>query len=200
MKERPILMNAFSVKAILAGHKTQTWRVIKPQPEWGEDGIFRYLGKHPFAGIKETFASWALVDCPYGQPGDRLWVRETRWINGSYVATEPAPFPNAGKTPSIFMPRWASRILLEVTGVRVERVQSIATDDCEAEGITGTTLASPIRGQPYEEYRTDDGLVYGTPQSAFAALWDSINAKRGYGWELNPWVWVVSFVRVEEAE
>jgi len=102
--------------------------------------------------------------------------------------------------PSIFMPRWASRITLEITDIRIERVQDIAPLDCEKEGIIGSTHASPVRGQPYEEYLNGDGLVYTDPKTAFANLWDSINEKRGYPWTQNPWVWCISFSVLDKEE
>ena len=163
------------------------------------------------------------IRCPYGAPRDHLWVRET-W---SYITLSEGEYTGAPDqrrrskdnvpvamlyradaerdgwereapwSPSIFMPRWASRITLEVTDVRVERVQEIAPADCEAEGITCETKATPANGLPYYECRNGDGLIYGDARSAFAGRWDSINAKRGYDWRTNPWVWVVTFERVE---
>ena len=130
--------------------------------------------------------------CPYGVPGDRLWVRETFYSNGMckntmschYRATYNGLFtPDTVPwkwTPSIFMPRWASRITLEITGVRVERVQDISEEDARAEGIP-------------DEYRAGHRIYY---RPRFKTLWDSINAKRGFGWDSNPWVWVVEFKRV----
>ena len=120
------------------------------------------------------------VICPYGKPGDELWVRET-W-NGTesegiaYRATDPQMDGEPWK-PSIFMPRWASRLQLVIKDVRVERLQDISIDDIYAEGA----------------YSINWGRMPGSEHKAFKALWDSINAKRGYGWETNPWVWVVEF-------
>ncbi len=161
----------------------------------------------PEGGFCAPSVATAFYRCPYGQPGDRLWVRET-W--GSPDADHPLvddghnPEPGdrvvyrANKSdnyqwsncdtfvwrPSIFMPKWASRILLEVTDVRVERVQEITIDDIEAEGV----------------YRIEDGQDCGRDTflntGNFLDLWDSINAKRGFGWNTNPWVWVVEFKRV----
>lgn len=161
--------------------------------------------------------------CPYGKIGDRLWVREMWYaefykaedIDGPsygyyeitnedrmkelctgiwYKSTFKIDIGNYIEkwTPSIFMPRWASRIDLEITDIRVERVQDIKPEDCEAEGIMGETKASPVRGLSYEIYKCQ-GLTYSTPRIAFENLWDSINAKRGYGWEVNPFVWCISF-------
>ena len=170
------------IRAILNGNKTQTRRVIKVQPD-----------KH---GDIYPYNDWkAMKKCPYGQSGDRLWVRETHRavLLGdqpflSYRATsdtdEPDRYPItvaqydsiAGKPgswrPSIFMPRWASRITLEVTCVNPQELQAISEDDAADEGI--------------ERHR-------GPYILDFAKAWDSINAERGYSWGSNPWVWVVKF-------
>lgn len=174
MKERPIIFNGEMVRAILDGRKTQTRRVIKPQP----DG--------PWAAPGRTM-------CPYGQPGDRLWVRETwahvpRTAYGSlgmqdpsdedmaaiYRATFDRSPPGTGWKPSIYMPKWAARIWLEIINVRVERVQEITNEGALAEGV--------------EEHQIPHTWM-------FRELWDSINAKRGYSWDSNPSIWVVEFRR-----
>lgn len=205
MKERPIIFSRPMVKAILGGQKTQTRRVIKPQPGPSEDGIFRYAGKSPFASLDNTkFVDWALRDCSFGIPGDRLWVRETHFIearnNGGFdywtgehdewqentgrvwyaVDGEPPEPCNHGwweKRPSIYMFREHSRILLEVTSVRTERVQDISHEDVCREG------------GPFGNSATSD--------EDFSIFWDSINAKRGFSWASNPWVWVIEFKVVE---
>jgi hypothetical protein len=170
--EKPILFSAPMVRAILEGRKTMTRRVVKPQPESDQDD--------GHAGL--------IQDCPYGQPGDRLWVRETFSTDGC-ACYEPCFCPSVWYKaddlsedkelqpkwcPSIFMPRWASRIILEVTGVRVERLQEITNAGALAEGIEPSGVPRTYVGD-------------------FAALWDSLNAKRGYGWDTNPWVWVIGF-------
>lgn len=191
MKERPIIFSGSMVRAILDGAKTQTRRVIKPQPN-----VFcKHLESKQTA---EGFCFGDMVDnymarCPYGIPGDRLWVRET-WQNVAdmnichpadgyvvYRATDPDWETMDGWRwrPSIFMPRSASRILLEITDIRVERVQDISWQNCVKEGYLG-----------------DMPMVDGKPW--FRKLWNSINAKRGYSWESNPWVWAIEFKRVEE--
>jgi len=198
MKERPILFNRPMVRAILEGRKTQTRRVASKQ----------VLSEcHPNS---MSFETW----CPYGKPGDRLWVREAwNWgfIDEDGIARYAGnrrgiPSQKSEKTfvvyaadgeenfykPSIHMPRWASRITLEVTGVRVERVQEITEDDARAEGVEPKPDA-------HIASRFARGEV-GPTQLEFYHLWDSINAKRGYSWESNPWVWVVSFRRVEEGQ
>ncbi len=101
------------------------------------------------------------------------------------------------KTSSRFMYKSLARYWFEVTQVRVERVQDITPEDCEYEGVNGVSLGSPVRGQPYEIYTINNGLNYGTPIEAFEALWDEINLKRGYGWDVNPFVWVYDFKRIE---
>lgn len=198
MRERPILFSAAMVRAILDGRKTQTRRVVQPPRGWGErypncdpysmpPSVWWWDGKHDHVGVRH--------ECPFGVPGDRLWVREsfmsapmeappesprrTRWdivyaAGGAEERMAPAAYNpmlyNYERwTPSIHMPRWASRITLEVVSVRVERVQSIAALDAAAEGTT---------------------------HSGFRLLWDSLNAKRGYGWDANPWVWRIEFRRV----
>lgn len=181
MKERPIIFSGDMVRAILAGTKTQTRRVIKPQP---------YRVHLPAIYCKRK-GQYGLDACPYGVPGDRLWVRET-WRDDSYDCewgtrmqySYRADFPHGDGggnwRPSIHMPRHASRILLEITGVRAEHLQDITNEDCYAEGITQEQANEQWYDGPH-------------PESVFANLWDSLNAKRGYGWDVNPWVWVIEF-------
>lgn len=210
-KERPIIFSDEMVRAILDGRKTQTRRVVKPHADWGD---------HPH-GIDlpaqmDAFAApdWRHTHCPYGKPGDRLWGREAHAVvpATAYAAShdDGVPLPHRvspdghmwavyrqGWTrcapgrwrPSIHMPRWASRILLEVTDVRVERVQDLSEQDAQAEGVVPADEPLDV---------DDAGIVTWAPshREAFAHLWDSINAKRGYGWASNPWVWVVGFKRV----
>lgn len=191
MAEKPILFNSEMVRAILDGRKTQTRRVMKPQPhypkQFGEDWIE--------TGNDNTFHY--RIKCPYGRPGDLLWVRETfcvvddsqfnglRWVDykatPKYEESDPAGWDNAPDDPealkwkpSIHMPRWASRITLRVTGVYVERLWQMSVSKMEAEGVM----------------EVDDNKH---PLTPFITLWNSINAKRGHSWESNPWVWVVEF-------
>lgn len=184
MADRPILFSWPMVRAILTGTKTQTRRVVKPAPDWKP------------------------VGCPYGQPGDRLWVRETHYLHGVWSVrkddggkrrwtfhpsrdmgvqfTEPNGFIKGRSTtvhgwyrrPSIHMPRWASRITLEVTGVRVERLQDISEADAIAEGVNNSLHL------PGGRFAREN----------FAHLWWTINGDGS--WEANPWVWVVEFRRV----
>lgn len=183
-KERPILFSGPMVRAILEGRKTMTRRVVNPQPaEW----------------ITKSKIELDLLAnrCPYGQPGDVLWVRETFRLPSGYDDATPEEIeaqicPSmvryladgdcdlSGKNrPSIFMRRCWSRILLEVVSVRVELVREITHADAIREGC---------RPHPAQESQSVNG--------DFERLWDSINAKRGYGWDANPWVWVVEFKRV----
>ena len=174
VKEKPILFKGEMVRAILADKKTQTRRIMKlkmpknAKKEVGEDySIVKYF-----------------VTCPYGKVGDRLWVRESfsaEYFNIFYKATEADPDKFKWK-PSIHMPRTACRIILEVLNVRVERVQDITGDDAVAEGVPCTKL-----GLTYEKNLC---------RAQFADLWNSINLSRGYGWDTNPWVWVVEFKRL----
>jgi len=251
MTERPILFSGPMVKAILDGTKTQTRRVIKPQPIV-EDGELRFPWASFFDfGHVHTFdkkgvggENWNAPDypnenkfaqalkrtpyknpCPYGIPWDELYVRETfRHFGNLYRrgmmyeqvtyqadgATREIPYfhtgdgktnpPvrkwwNTGKAPwtsGRFIPRRYSRIQLEITEVRVERVQDISEEDARAEGIE--MYPYPVACDMARHPKDDTRLV--SPQSAFASLWDSINSKRGFGWDINPFVWVISFRRI----
>ncbi len=239
MRTIPILFTGEMVRAILDGRKTQTRRVVKPQPvnedpsvKWG--WAWRKSSKEWFSGVHEYQLRKAFglaPHCPYGLPGDRLWVRETHvfessfgieldykppfddgrpvlweedeewgrwWTQPHYRATDPVPDlccessdePVCRWRPSIHMPRWASRITLEVTGVRVERVQEITEADAMAEGVNGGCLTC---GNP-DPCGCDDPNP--DHRESFIYLWNSINAKRGYSWASNPWVWVVDFEKV----
>jgi hypothetical protein len=191
MAERGILFSAPMVRAILAGTKTQTRRVVKPQPERDHRGVMMWpLGPHRRIGFEGKDVHPDLHEyCPYGVPGDRLWVREAWRAPSCIDDLMPSEIPagysisftanggqqyNGRPRPGMFMPRWASRITLEVTGVRVERLQDIRDDEAIAEGCTG------------------DGLI--DPSEEYAALWDSINGRGA--WATNPWVWCVSFRRL----
>ncbi len=199
-RERPILFSPPMVRAILAGTKTQTRRMVKGIPLlW----LSQSVGFTPeFVALPDNDA------CPYGEPGDRLWVRET-WspdppIDSSWASTEwngcgrridgvPERFQHPRFCnysadwlhgpivwrPSIHMPRWASRITLEVTGVRVERLQDISEADAMAEGAPWGACGSPQEG---------------SRKAGFAKLWDSINGPNS--WDANPWVWAINFKRL----
>ena len=182
-KERPILFSGEMVRAILDGKKTQTRRVAKGVAlEWLDD-----------AGFDPEFVAKDNDLCPYGKVGDRLWVRETHSIKEydfdyhvTYFADGETKifksnvsgmFTNKKTRPSIHMPRHFSRINLEITDIRVERIQDISDNDIESEGVE-------VFG---------DSIVRKT---LFTDLWNKINKKRGCGWDKNPWVWVVTFKRV----
>lgn len=193
MSERPILFTPDNIWAILAGEKWQTRRVIKPQPEGG-------IRRSPFvpSGIEDGHGYE--LSCPYGAPGDLLWVKEAWAVDGSVDEARAAYEDVMGGTPgngpyyradkvhegtgltwrnAMYMPRWASRLTLRITEVRVERVQDISPDDCRAEGARPMNEASLLWRE--------------TIRANYRTLWDSINTKRGYPWDSNPWVWVVSF-------
>lgn len=184
MKERPILFSAPMVRAILAGTKTQTRRVVKQHLERLGDGdwyAFDHKGLNYRVNARHTtVAAWAhlLQFCPYGQPGDRLWVREA-WSGADDPSHKHCVHYRADGEratrwrPSIHMPRWASRIALEITGVRVERLNDISEADCRAEGLGGTV------DRAHHWYRV---------------LWEQINGPGS--WDANPWVWVIEFKRV----
>jgi hypothetical protein len=197
MKERPILFSGPMVRALLDGSKTQTRRVVKPR----KDANFGcMLMPRELAG---EINQGEYSNCPYGQPGDRLWVRESLFLSTEtnrhhYSATgialpgvdyEAEPPPAIGlparSIPSIHMPRWASRITLEIVSVRVERLQDISEADAIAEGVTDT--GAIILGRMAED-------VTG-PIAEYAVLWESINGPGS--WDANPWVWVVEFKRVQ---
>lgn len=207
MKSRPILFSAPMIRAIFAG-KTQTRRPVKPTPAWGTPGQCCSITTEGRQGPLD-YGLWAHEGdsadgdarrCPYGAPSDQLWVREAFRIEqrgdrrtgkifdqvvyraDSRMRPE---FDPLRYKPSIYMPRAASRIALTVTDVRVERLQDIADDDCLAEGVYK-------HGQRWEV----EGLIATPlgPRDADRALWDSINGNGS--WNLNPWVWAVSFKRV----
>lgn len=224
MKERPILFGAPMVRAILNGTKTQTRRPMRDQVV--EPGIVRMARPGYCEIVNGHGISIPGFSCPYGQPGDRLWVREAwadltethgqRWekLNPETRLYERGvhPFiwyradgdqPDAGSgannsekwRPSIHMPRPASRITLEITGVRVERLHDISEDDAISEGVERT-----VTGDGWRRYCDADMEMAGVPPVATArqsyfTLWNQIH---GHGtWTENPWVWVVEFKRME---
>lgn len=203
-KWRPIIMTGESSLAILADRKTQTRRVIKPQPKDDPSATMPWVDDGPSpSGAGRCGHSLSLSDCPYGVPGDRLWVRETWQYNphGGIVYKAGSGIVDCdgrGWRPSIYMPKVASRLALEVVSVRVERVQQISGPDAIAEGLAN------IPGDPLHE---PDGSVveglyrhYALYIERFRNLWDSLNAKRdggAYAWDKNPWVWVIEFKRIE---
>lgn len=208
MKERGMIFNGEMVRAILDGRKTQTRRIMAPQPA---DDIERGIFPNPeVIGWKSSrrhkHGSTTAHFCHYGKPGDRIWVRET-WAEAGasapdlklYRANYPEHVPSIYEnvppaeeirwTPSIHMPRTASRILLEITDVRVERLNSIHDVDAMREGIQNLTTCS------HADFGIPGVVNAQHPVRAFQLLWESI-----YGadsWRANPWVWVIEFKRVE---
>lgn len=220
MKSRPILFSGSMVRALLDGSKCQTRRIVKPQPPDDCGGIevgpyhptiIRRGEDEPgpeVFGAYSSDGSWG-VKCPHGQVGDALWVRET-WAHDAesleqcrashedafggsygpyYRATEGAPDTLKWK-PSIFMPRWASRITLQITGVRVERLQDISEADAMAEGAPSYEegVDSPPRDTEHEWSYT----------ASFQRLWESINGPGA--WATNPFVWVLEFTTISGAK
>lgn len=206
-RERPILFSEPMVRALLAGSKTQTRRVAKAALL--EDGSeFRDDDGWPLRYDEGTHTELRAAS-PYGLPGDRLWVREAwRTVAGAddipprdlmnveafthYEADSANPAGMGKLRPGMFMPRWASRILLEVTGVRVERLQDISEADARAEGIEERANAGrdPARWRVYghaDRYTSD-------PVESYRSLWESINGAGS--WDPNIWVWVVEFRRI----
>lgn len=214
--ERPILFSGPMVRAILAGTKTQTRRVVnlprnmEPLNEDGEFEIndsFDERGKRvdwPYAASKKTGCTTA-IECPYGVPGDVLWVREQfsyRDVDSNpsdlgvwYWADGPVPFGKWTRPkPSIHMPRWASRLSLLVKRVRVERLQNISIEDVLSEGPFGNSDGgSVVFGLSGMSYHFD--IESRLARAKFAAVWDTISARRGFPWSSNPWVFVVEFER-----
>ncbi|EPV8641717.1 TPA: hypothetical protein MI840_09930 [Klebsiella pneumoniae] len=208
MKERGMIFNGEMVRAILDGRKTQTRRIMKPQPEpcprgghWWPSNVFKTM-LHVEDEMQNGKGGWGgLVGdaCPFGDVGDRIWVRET-WAEAGasapdlklYRANYPEHVPSIYEnvppaeeirwTPSIHMPRWASRILLEITGVRVERLNSISDADAKAEGCCYG------RGGGIPDFAVN-------PADHFPTLWASIYGEES--WKATPWVWVIEFKRVE---
>lgn len=237
-KERPILFSGAMVRALLAGTKTQTRRVVKPQPAngWAFEAppVFgRITSPHPKRGkfgafirrgLDTDFPETDLIVCPYGMPGDRLWVRESwrpriihscgldacdcesvgvtyradgAWQGFGFQMHRPIPeewlMPQAaqrGDVPSIHMPRWASRILLEVVSVRVERLQDISEADAQAEGCDQLTW-NGIHGTAADLIDWPLKTVNRPWANGYALLWESINGDGS--WAANPLVWAVEF-------
>lgn len=199
----PILFSGPMVRAILAGTKTQTRRVVKRQGDMEFDSADPHYGPYWLAyAAGDATGEDAKVRCPYGAPGERLWVRETfaQDVAGcpggiSYRADHSDPRGDGPAhpmkwRPSIFMPRAASRILLEITDVRVERLQAISEAEARSEGITDGGCLNCGNSEPC-------GCPDPSPDArdAFAWLWQSINGS--HSWHANPWVWVVSFKRLQ---
>ena len=209
-KYKPILFTAPMVRAILEGRKSQTRRIVKVQPPTegytlstliDTTGPRRNIGKHHWLkndGFKVIDGSQPYFSVPYAI-GDRLWVKETYCYHDDLArCLYKADGINSLKwNQSIHMPRWASRITLEITGVRVERLQDISEDDAVAEGIE--IVGAKYNLNPYKNYmigRTGEMDMHCSCASrSYQTLFDSIHGPGS--WEKNPWVWVVEFKRVE---
>jgi hypothetical protein len=196
VKERPIIFSAPMVRAILEGRKTMTRRIVKPQPASGkmtmlyQDRPERHYDAMEVGGGENS----RFYRCPYGRVGERLWVRETCLRSGNeYMYSDDADYdicwPTKGDrvshwdiVPSIYMPRIASRLTLEITAVKLERLQDISPRDVASEGLMCGGFEGTI------SYALNCERV-------FAELWQSINGKDS--WAANPWVWCVSFKRVQ---
>ncbi|GKN94462.1 hypothetical protein [Klebsiella pneumoniae] len=217
MTERGMIFNGEMVRAILEGRKTQTRRVMKVQPESNQLGLLLItdstkrsdISKYHWAESNATgnHVRSKLFSCPFGAVGDRIWVRETwaeagasapdlKLYRANYPEHVPPIYENVPPaeeirwTPSIHMPRWASRILLEITDVRVERLNAISEEDARAEGIIDGGCLNCGEPEPC-------GCANPEPDAtdAFAYLWQSIYGQEN--WNANPWVWVIEFKRVE---
>ena len=223
IREKGLIFNSEMVRAILDGRKTQTRRPIKwKQTRFTEIGEREDGSKWPWSEDAEHACDF-WHPCPFGAVGDRIWVRET--FTGHYLDDDQiqdikdgrdkasslceyrADYPDGyqaadGWTPSIHMPRWASRILLEITDVRVEQLNAISPEDAESEGLERTNFTGfgdepglPSYPEPdvYFDPLKKQWKEY--PPEAFAGLWESIYGEES--WKANPWVWVIEFKRVE---
>jgi hypothetical protein len=250
VKERPILFSGPMIQAILQGRKTQTRRVVTPQPS---PRVARLVRSLAYAGWLEQYdngdplgvltggrpVQWTsngkAIKCPYGEAENRLWVREAWGAAGldpltqcwqiiyaaggdadksgdiaDYFVATPGKRPSNRLRSPIHMPRWASRITLEITGIRAERLQGISTSDCESEGVQYPCHESNTEGKvipllringrypPTDYLRAGVEYDHGSLMRAhFASGWDELNAKRGFSWESNPFCWVLEFKRLE---
>jgi hypothetical protein len=228
-KARPILFQPEMVRAILDGRKLMTRRVINPQPYKRTKGGHAWMwkradGRHipngprsVCGGSLETVISSIAEYCPFGQAGDRLWVRET-WVSSAYghlppnesgdlrieyIADRGVQYFHAAKEdgsvrfrtrervkrPSIHLPRWASRITLEITGIKVERLQDISEEDAAAEGLE-------TNGICFKDYSKHGSAICNqTARSSFFTLWEKIHGEEA--WDKNEWVWAISFRRIK---
>lgn len=199
MKEKPIIFSTSLIPSILNGSKTQTRRVIIPKlkkliHDW-DNAFVDSAGYKIYVPVRlpeePDFSDCRVtrIYCPY-EEGDTLWVRESFYTESGdiwYKADgQTAPMPIKWK-PSIFMPRWASRITLEITEIRIERLNQISESDVKSEGVPSYTLARGCLANPPQE-----------PRWKFIELWDSIYKK--YPWSGNSFVWVLSFERLKEKE
>ena len=208
MKERPIIFSAPMVRAILSGTKTQARRIVKPQPDLVVDGkpCIKSMDDMRYGRLAKV------LPCPFGATGDKLWGRESGWERpertphmmregadtwaryyydaDDFTEIEREQFKKWGfiRRPSIHMPRWASRLTLEVVSARVERVQDISEADAIAEGI--------VYSKAWDGFGDIDGRYFHCTDSrrSYEHLWDHIHGPAS--WDANPWVWVIEFRRI----
>lgn len=216
MKERPIIFSAPMVRAILSGAKTQTRRVVKPQPD------YRYGVLFPQGSSTGYSPDLLAGACPFGRPGDRLWVRETwKHIEGGAIydasggtidAFDPETIYRADRPnrsgpwiSPIHMPRWASRITLEITDVRVERLQDISEADAVAEGVRrgdgkwhALDDCEAVFLDEFGWFAPERYTRHNAPRHAFREAWEIISGPGS--WDANPWVWVIEFKKLEQQE
>lgn len=209
MKAIPILFSTPMVQAILDGRKSQTRRIIDPQPMLHNEIIklpmeIDQYGKEMEQWMKKGYKSivtsgpasgYVIPKCRYGQPGDVLWVRET-WAKNydgtfDYKAGYPFTSPQGGWKPNIHMPKAACRIFLEVKAIQVERLQDISNMNAMNEGIECLD-----HGVHWKNYLSDEISCFLNPKHSFESLWKSINGPES--WDSNPWVWVIDFKRIEK--
>jgi hypothetical protein len=233
MKERPILFSGDMVRSTLEGRKKQTRRVVKNRHndflQLFENGNSGYFLHH---NTCKSFCEFSCCDglSPFGDKGDRLWVRETWCADPKFDAVKPSLIQKGSDIwyraqadddiskwrPSIFMPRWASRITLEITGVRVEMLQDISEEDAVKEGIENVFVEiPPMPSNDFDgDWRYDwkdylnigehagwngDAGSFMSPKDSFESLWNSINGKdETKNWDANPLVWVIEFERIEQ--
>ncbi len=236
IKERPILFSAPMIRALLAGTKTQTRRIVNPQPELDLVWDSGYHWPSKLCQSMVTIDEMRSLG-PYGRHGDRLWCRETwasadpgqqivayrangqsgawfhdgerrfflhhGWVLGAAANDQEGKWFGLGKyggkwRPSIFMPRWASRLTLEIATIRVERLQDISEDDARAEGVRPFFEVYDCFG-PDQRICTGE-LARDFPyRASYACLWDEINGDRAL-WNTNPWVWVIAFKKLAATE
>jgi hypothetical protein len=184
IKEHPILFSTAMISALLDGRKTQTRRIFKDHPRLRSDlskvDLKAWMGNHP---------EYILSFCPYGKPGDVLWVRESFsfYEPDGYGFNYKADFTDAHTfkwKPSIHMPKDAARIWLQVEEVRVERLQDISEIDAFAEGVEKVN-------RMWRYYLGDGNGLVSFPSDSYRSLWEKLNGEDS--WQLNPWVWVVEF-------
>ncbi|HIG8794989.1 TPA: hypothetical protein ACYEOW_001222 [Raoultella terrigena] len=201
MKERGMIFNGEMVRALLDGRKTQTRRPIKWRQTRATEIAEREDGsKWPWSEDAENVCDY-WHPCPFGAVGDRIWVRET-WArynvdqdshDMAYRATAPNDWPKEGRwRPSIHMPRWASRILLEITNVGVQRLQDISSGDAVREGICQLPASGRYCVSPGDQYF---GGASHSAKEVYSWLWSSIYGEDS--WNANPWVWVIEFKRCD---